>query len=169
MKILASVLLFFSFVFWGQANAAGEHELSGDVSGIFVGGTKYGPKNAKKTYPWRVKIESNYAYAFTDYFEGGVSLSFDKVRSMDINYAAGVLIRFNFAGESLADKYFVDAVLGFADDGISESSSGSFGFGKRFKITENVSYIPNIGIAKVFEKQTPLTYYIHFLAFTWIF
>ena len=96
-------------------------------------------------------LSASYAYSLSRHFQLGVQTSIHKTGAVVDSFRTSVLIpvTYNWGGEDLRSDYFVRLA-----PGTSIHHSTNFltlvQFGKRFKILENISWRPTIGLVGEF-------------------
>ena len=149
MKKLLIALVAFGFASTASANNL-EVQITGNNGGL-VGGTAGGvniaDEDAGDNTPWGLAAEAY--YGINDQFQIGGMLAFGDADTgaSELNYTLGVAARYNLNSE-LRDSVFFGGGVAFIEngvDGIDSTTIGAFvQAGKRFALSDNLTYTPNI-------------------------
>jgi len=110
-----------------------------------------------------IRVEGGYNYAVTPYLQLGGNLGIGLVEVSGVSittftFLAGTTLNLPF-DKKIEDSFFVFTKLGFIHQSVSPFSVTefviSFGGGKRFKIFENLSYRPEMGL-RVITNNDPV-------------
>jgi hypothetical protein len=169
-KIQLKSIFLLSFSFLAVAPVyAQTHEILTEVSGgnlSFSSGFTglYGSIGYRYALTDELQLGSRLRFSYSDYESGS---------STYLSLAAGPV--YNFGGTTLADSYFADLQLALSRNGGSSTTETdtTFAFsaavGKRFPITDSVTYNPDVFVSRILEDGADLVFGINFFSLSVLF
>jgi hypothetical protein len=157
---------------WAQ-----EHEIISTATQGVLGFTKMADDAGEEVSLTALGLEAGYRYMITEGIQLATRLDisygkFGEASATELGLAFGPA--FNFGGSTLSDSMFAEALFGITrssaslgDESVSDTSNSVLvAFGKRFALTESITYSPSIQFEKSLEDGAKPAYGVEFLSFS---
>ncbi|MGH1467774.1 MAG: outer membrane beta-barrel protein [Bdellovibrionales bacterium] len=153
-KVLVTIALL-GFGFSAHADRGMELQISAGVAGVngtsgiggTAGGIQINDEDTGDNSPWGLSGEVYKSMNDNMQVGGLLALSDADSTGMEMSYTLGVLGRYNFDTD-LRNSMFVGAGLTYADLGVDGTDSTRMSlllsFGKRYALSDTITYTPNI-------------------------
>lgn len=156
MKKFLVTIAVLGFGFSAQADHHKEIQINGTMGGApgaLAGGTSGGIQlndddtspTGESNNPW--SIGAQVYKSMTDKFQLGglINISDADTANSDTAFRIGILGRYNLDTE-LRDSMFFDGGVSYGDLGDSDNIALHLGFGKRYALSDNITYTPNLAV-----------------------